>query len=900
MRDKFLIVDGSSLVHRAFYAWPLLTNKKGVFTNAVYGLAIMMNKILETEKPQKAAICFDKSRITFRTAVYSQYKGTRSATPDELKPQFELAKTLMEKMNITWEEIENYEADDIIGTLARIASRDHEVFILTGDRDSFQLINEHTRVMLTKKGITDTEIWNKATLLEHYGLTPAEMIDLKALMGDTSDNIPGIKGVGEKTALKLLKEYGNLDNVLANAENIKANGLRNKVINGKEDALMSRKLAVIDCHMEEKFPELANLSRYEYNSLPLQENQPLTEFYKEMNFVSLLRSAPQATAPVQAKTAVSQEQNNPPAASDTDNTDGQQEIGGLFAKPQEQAVINSCIDFAALAADLREAANFAVCLHKNILAVQYRKDGKNEIAVSPLAAAAANTDMAKIFTDGSIKKTTYQGKALITALHKLNVKLQGVADDIELMAYLLNPVAGSYAPHALAAEYLNAQPINEKDYSAEEIAALNAGYIENLCSCLKEKLQENKLDKLYKDLEFPLSFVLAEMELNGITVDKSVLQKIDLELSAKEADLTAQIYDLAGRSFNINSPKQLGEVLFVEMGIPPVKKTKTGFSTNQEVLETLTEQYPIADLVLQYRSVSKLRSTYAVGLQSLIGADGKIHTTFNQTVTATGRLSSTEPNLQNIPIRDEMGRKLRLAFKPSPGNILVSADYSQIELRVLAHISNDKVLQKSFINNEDIHARTAAEVFGVDIKDVTKEQRRRAKAVNFGIVYGISDFGLAKDLKISRAEAKEYIEKYLAGYDGVRFYMKDIVENGKADGYVETLLGRKRWLPDLNNRNYNLRSFAERTALNTPIQGTAADIMKLAMLNSDRRLKREKLRAKMLLQVHDELIFDCPPEERSAVIKLVKEEMESAFALAVPMTADVKEGKDWYNMHAAE
>ena len=880
MREKFLIIDGSSLIHRAFYAWPLLTNKKGEFTNAVYGLAIMMNKVLEQVKPAKVSICFDKSRITFRTAIYNDYKGGRSETPDELKPQFDLAKVLMEKMGIAWEEIADYEADDIIGTLARLGSQNYDVKILTGDRDSLQLISDHTEVMLTKKGITNTEIWNKETLMEHYGLTPERMIDLKSLMGDASDNIPGIAGVGEKTALKLLSEFGDLDSVIANAENIKAKGLRTKVMNGIESALMSRKLAIIDQHMEEVFPELADLERYNYEAKPLQDNPELMDFYKEMNFISLLKAVP--------KSDLQKAENTLNEATDFS--------GGLFADSANIPMADTAINLDKLAVDLKQNHSLTVCLYKNSLAIKYSNADKTEIAVVAIDSFAQSKELQEVFADENIKKLTWQGKALKVKLGKAGYIVNGIVDDIELMAYLLDPVAGSYEPYILAGKYLDGEIINEKNYSEQELASLCVSLIDDLKPFLYERLRELAMDKLYSEIEMPLSLVLAEMELNGIYVDKKVLQEIDLELSVMEAELTSKIYDLAGRSFNINSPKQLGEVLFVELGIPPIKKTKTGFSTNQEVMEQLKDDYPIAEYVLQYRTVSKLRSTYAVGLQSLISKEGKIHTSFNQTVTATGRLSSTDPNLQNIPVRDELGRKLRRAFKPSEGNILVAADYSQIELRVLAHIAEDKVLQNSFINNEDIHARTAAEVFGVDINEVTREQRRRAKAVNFGIVYGISEYGLARDLGITRAEGKEYIEKYLAGYDGVKFYMKDIVEQGKKLGYVETLLGRKRWLPDLNNRNFNLRSFAERTALNTPIQGTAADIMKIAMLKVFNRLQEEKLQTKMLLQVHDELILDVPLNEKERVSVLLKEEMENAFDLAVPMTADVKIGYDWYNM----
>lgn len=874
MRNKFLIIDGSSLIHRAFYAWPLLTNGEGAFTNAVYGLAIMMNKVLETENPQKVAICFDKSRITFRTALFAGYKGTRGATPEELKPQFALAKIMMEKMGVTWEETEGYEADDIIGTLSRLGSAENEVRILTGDRDSFQLIGPHIKVMLTKKGITNTELWDEETLRERYDLTAEQMVDLKALMGDASDNIPGIAGVGEKTALKLLKEFGTLDQILAQAETIKANGLRNKVLSGRESALLSRRLATIDRHMEEKFPQLADLERYHYQKIPLEDNPALIEFYRQMNFSSLLKTVTGKTS--QTRQAVNLTQ-------------------GLFAE-EADGKTGVVTDFQQTAVDITTSGCCALCAYQDVLAIQYDRDGQSQIQVAPLAEWAASAEMRRVFADPDLLKLTYQGKVLRVKLHSLGAELRGIADDVELMAYLLDPVAGSYAPHLLGASYLKTPSVDEKKHAREELAALDVGLLSELAQVLRRKLEDEQLLALYQKIELPLSAVLAEMEENGIIVDKEVLRRIDLELSVQEAELTAEIYDMAGRNFNINSPKQLGEVLFTEMGIPPVKKTKTGYSTNQEVLETLKGDYPIAALILQYRTVNKLRSTYAVGLQGLIQSDGRIHTSFNQTVTATGRLSSADPNLQNIPVREEMGRKLRQAFLPQGDHVLISADYSQIELRVLAHISDDKVLQQSFINGEDIHARTAAEVFGVDIQSVTREQRRRAKAVNFGIVYGISDYGLARDLGITRAEGKEYIEKYLAGYDGVRFYMKNIVEEGRKKGYVETLLGRKRWLPDLHNRNYNRRSFAERTALNTPIQGTAADIMKIAMLKINARLKREHLEAKMLLQVHDELILDVPPEEETAVARLLKEEMEQVYPLAVPMTVDLKKGKDWYHM----
>lgn len=875
IKGKFLIVDGSSLVHRAFFALPILTNAAGEYTNAVYGFAMMLNRIISEERPEKVLVCFDKSRVTFRTAIFAEYKGTRSATPSELKPQFEGCKRLLEAMNIAWEEIEGFEADDIIGTVSRLASVDGEALILTGDRDALQLINENCKVMLTKKGITNTELWGVDELFEKYALTPAQMIDLKSLMGDNSDNIPGIAGVGEKTALKLLAEYKDLDTVLENAENVSGKALKAKLLAGKDTALMSRELAIIDRFMEEKFPNLADLNRFDYKALPLAENPTLIEFYEKMAFTTLLKDVSPSGAVAQVE----------------------------IAYPKVQP----CQNLGEISKHLSDATEIAYATFKGLAGF---------MAYEQFDATAENTSekMAEktvfiieeknIFED--LMTTDYSifaKKFYLPDAKDLMVKLKniGISDftnfeDVALMAYLLNPTANNYAPHTLADVILNKGKVDEKKGDPSGVLAFGLGNISEVYAQLEAKLVEEKLLELYVEMEKPLTFVLADMEVAGINVDVDVLDKLNIEFSAMEAELTLKIYELAGRSFNINSPKQLGEVLFVEMAIPPVKKTKTGYSTDADVLETLSADHEIAKYILSYRTYAKLRSTYAQGLKNIISADGKIHTSFNQTVTATGRLSSTEPNLQNIPVRNELGRKIRGAFKASAGNVLLSADYSQIELRVLADISGDEVLQNSFFAGEDIHSRTAAEVFGVELDAVEKEQRVRAKAVNFGIVYGISAFGLAKDLGIFPGEAKHYIDTYLLRYEGVAAYMKNIVVYGKEHGFVETLCGRKRWLPDLKNRNFNLRSFAERTALNTPIQGTAADILKLAMLKIAARLSAENLETKMLLQVHDELIFDVPQAELQVVTKLVVDEMANAFDLKVPMVVDVAIGIDWYNM----
>lgn len=866
-RPKFLIVDGSSLVHRSFFALPLLTSPTGEYTNAVYGFANMLGRILEQEKPERVAVCFDKSRHTFRTELYGDYKGQRAATPGELSPQFESSKQLLDAMGIAWEEIAGFEADDIIGTLAKNgAAADNSVLILTGDRDSFQLIDEQVSVIMTKKGITVTERWDKKTLYEHYGLSPAQMIDLKALMGDASDNIPGVPGIGEKTALKLLAEYHDLDTVLANIDNISGKALKAKLANGRESALMSRELATIDCNMA----GLDNLDKYAYRPVPLGDNLELQGFYRRMGFSSFLK----ALADVPSNNPIRNAKEKTPEAANA---------------PVETSVPEYTLVLTAeeLAQKLESAATILINMFKSCCALA-DMDNPGQIYVIDQSVLLANTDW--------LAGKSLWGCDLKQVLSRLRDMPKNNLCDLALAAYLLDPVAADYLAHHLAGQYLQQSPLAEQQMSAADIAAYGVRILPDLKQAIFQKLTDEELCELYENIELPLMPVLAQMEARGIIVKRETLEELNREFAAEEAEHTAKIYELAGHEFNINSPKQLGEILFGEMGIQPLKKTKTGFSTSVEVLEQLAPQYEIAAEVLAFRSVSKLRSTYAEGLQALIQADGRLHTSFNQTVTATGRLSSTEPNLQNIPVRTSMGRKLRKAFWAEPGSVLLSADYSQIELRVLADISGDKVLQQSFLNNEDIHARTAAEVLGIPITDVTPEQRRSAKAVNFGIVYGISDYGLAQDLGITRAEAKDYIDAYLERYTKVREYMSKIVEEGRNAGFVKTLCGRKRWLPDLRSKNYNLRSFAERTALNTPIQGTAADIIKLAMIRAAEAINRAGLQSRMLLQVHDELIFEVPAKEQEQMQRLVREAMEGAFKLAVPLTVDMKIGPNWHDM----
>lgn len=888
---SFLIVDGSSLIHRAFYAMPLLNNAAGQPTNAVYGLATMLTKVLERENPDFVAICFDKSRKTFRTEKFADYKGQRKETPPELKAQFEPAKELVNALGLVWEEIEGYEGDDIIGTLAQMgAANGIDVIVLTGDRDALQLIGDHVKIHMTQKGISDVKIWDKAALEEHYHLKPAQVIDFKGLMGDSSDNIPGVPGVGEKTALKLLAQYPTMEEIYQHLDEVKPAGLQKKLADNRELAFLSKELATIDCCV----PGLKPLA--DYRRRPAGEE--LKDFYRKMNFQSLLRQL------VQPEKVVLDSNNT----ADVSNGPWPEKKNSFSDTPCH--LLETTTDAAACAARLQEAGQFSFWL--DIQGAPY--DGNIQacgfalpngecfgLELMGILDIARIQPFAAVFSDVALAKTTFCAKEAQVALAAFGISLQGVRDDGVLAAYLLDPTANHYVLEDLAATYLQVESLWPTGIPLGQQAARKASYLQPLCCALSEALKEAGMYELYQKIELPLTAILAEMELCGIKVDGSRLQEMAQELQKVEQQLTAEIYDLAGHEFNLNSPKQLGGVLFDELHIPPVKKTKTGYSTDAEVLEQLAAEYDIAKLILEYRTYFKLRTTYAQGLPALIRADGKIHTSFNQTVTATGRLSSAEPNLQNIPVRDELGRKIRMAFVPEKaGNLLLAVDYSQIELRVLAHITGDEGLCQSFLEGEDIHTRTAAEVFGVPLTEVTKEQRRRAKAVNFGIIYGISDFGLARDLGIPRWEAKDYITLYLARYPKVAAYMRDIVAQGKQDGYVSTLLGRRRYLPELNSRNGNIRHFAERMALNTPIQGTAADILKIAMVHLAPRLKQENFQAKLLLQVHDELIFDLPEAEIPALVPLLQEVMSHPIELAVPLEVEVKVGADWYSMHKYE
>ena len=871
MPGQFIIIDGSSLVHRAFYALPLLTTAAGQYTNAVYGFTAMLLKLLDDIKPDMVAVAFDKGRMTFRNEAFALYKAQRKATPPELSQQFELVRDVLKGLGIAVLEQAGYEGDDIIGTLAaRAEEQGYDSIIVTGDRDALQLITDKTRVMLTKKGISEMELMDVAAVRAKYGLTPAQIVDMKGLMGDSSDNIPGVPGVGEKTALKLIGEFGSVENLLASLDKVAGKKLQETLRENAEAALMSKRLATILCQV----PLEDEPSTYVVNP----DMDAVSKLFVQLEFRSLLARLPQVFGK-EAPTSEEKGQAELPVV---------RQIATLTEARQllDRAITVGRVGLGAVLAD------HVPCVTMAGLAVY---DGSESWYI-PTGSPGWDTALT-LLARPDIAKVCHNSKALYNACLHARIQTAGIDFDTLLAAYLLEPIASEYTLPSLSSQYLGRHvEWEEKGHrDSEAYACWSAGTATALYDPLVTLLQDKGLDELFAGIEIPLAEVLACMENNGITVDRETLRFMSEEMAGAITRLLDEIYRSAGEEFNVNSTKQLGVVLFDKLKLPVMKKTKTGYSTDAEVLEKLAGQHAIIDALLSYRMLTKLKSTYLDGMEDLIRTEtGRIHTTFNQTVTATGRLSSSEPNLQNIPIRTEAGRRIRKLFVPGSGyDYILSADYSQIELRILAHISGDSGMQEAFIANQDIHTRTAAEVFGVPMGKVTSEMRSRAKAVNFGIVYGISDYGLSRDIGVSRKEAGMYMDSYFARYPGVRSFMEDIVVEARQQGYVTTLFGRRRFLPDINSSNFNLRSFAERTALNTPIQGTAADVIKKAMVEVQHGLEREGLRSRLLLQVHDELVLEVPADELEVVSALVKNAMEQAVILNVPLTADVKAGRNW-------
>lgn len=877
--EKLLLIDGSSLIHRAFYALPLLSNKDGLFTNAVHGFMMMFNRLVGQQKPDYIMVAFDKSRITFRNEIDAEYKAGRSETPGELKGQFELLKDVLDAANIAWEEIAGYEADDILGTFAKEGSKNgFKVEVFSGDRDIFQLVDENTTVFMTKKGISEIDHYDIAAIEERYGVSPRQLIEIKGLMGDSSDNIPGVPGVGEKTAMRLIGTYGSIDNLYANLDELKGK-LVEKLAENKESALRSRVLATICCDV----PITIDWDKYRYDAD--FDTTALADMYRKLQLNQLLRGLAQREPAAAADANPFTEESKPwgkEAAVATPKA---------AAEPAAVYEALSLMDVVAFAEKIVKAGSCSIYPLWHASVVEGKIDYLQiSIEAEPAIRVSCENIQALcgILEDKSIKKQVVHAKELRLLLLAHDIDIAGIVDDIILAAYLLDPAESSYQLADIAFSKGLTQPTSGNE----------AEIISDLAEHLRQELADADMLHLYEDMELPLAAILADMEREGIRVQGEKLAGMSDMLNTTIEQTQQKIYEQAGHEFNINSPKQLGQILFEEMGIPPLKKTKTGYSTNAEVLEALAPQYEIAALILDYRLVAKLKSTYTDGLRPLINEQtGKIHTSYMQTVTATGRLSSVEPNLQNIPVRHELGRRIREVFvADQPGDILMAADYNQIELRVLAHISGDAKLIEAFRNGEDIHSRTASEVLGIAPEDLTPFQRRQAKAVNFGIVYGISDYGLSRDLGISRAEAADYISKYFERYPKVAEYQRQTILTAKEKGYVSTLCGRRRYLPDLLNRNFNLRSNAERMAINAPIQGTAADIIKIAMIELSKEMKKQKCKSKMILQVHDELIFNVSPMEQKDMMYLIKDKMEHALPLAVPLTVDVKIGKNWYDM----
>ena len=872
---KLMIIDGNSIVNRAFYGVRLLSTHDGTPTNAVYGFLNILLKLIGEEEPEGLCVTFDLKDPTFRHEKYDGYKAQRKAMPDELAVQMPILKEVLDAMNIPRYELAGYEADDLIGTAARITGeKGHTSVVVTGDKDSFQLISETTSVKHVKSrmGQTETKLYDTAAFVEEYGFEPIKMIDLKALMGDSSDNIPGVAGIGEKTAMDLIRRFGTVENIFGNLDTLDIkDSVRRKLASGREAAEMSYDLARIRCDAPIDFSPEANIRR------PV-DNDKLYSLFKKLEFTRLMERF-NVTKP--EKEAEPEKAPMP-------------EYTKVWVRSKQQlddaaGVLKSVGSAAFYGDDDFEELAFA---SENTVYLIRHSDYDGDW----------NEALGKLF-GSEIKKAGYYIKDIMHRLTARGIACENWISDTALAAYLLDPTANSYGLERLAGAYCgyeldsgdqNAQLSLLEEYDTMQPLAERAEAIASLVPTLEKKLADNGIETVYRDIELPLCRVLADMELEGFLIDRDELKRYGAMLSGGIDALTSEIYELAGEEFNINSPKQLGEVLFEKLMLPAPKKTKTGWSTSIEVLEKLFGKHPIIEKIIDYRQLTKLKSTYADGLLKVIAPDGRIHTKFQMTVTATGRLSSIEPNLQNIPVRRALGGEIRKMFTAGDGNVLVDADYSQIELRLLAHISNDETMRDAFLSGEDIHAVTASQVFGVPLDEVTPLQRSRAKAVNFGIVYGISAFSLAQDIKVSVAEAKRYMDSYLEKYHGVRDHMESVVKEAKDKGYVETLYGRKRYLPELKSSNYNTRSFGERVALNMPIQGTAADIMKIAMINAHKRLKIECPRAKLLLQVHDELLVECPEEDANAAATILKEEMENAASLTVPLTAETGIGKNWY------
>ena len=887
--ENLVLIDGNSILNRAFYGTmssKLMMTEDGTYTNAIYGFLTIMFKIIEDIKPEYMVVTFDLKAPTHRHKLYEGYKANRKGMPNELASQMPILKEILKAMNIKVIEKEGYEADDVIGTLAKWGQKqDLEVTILTGDRDSFQLIDDHIKVRIphTVQGKTETEDYTVQKVMEKYELPPKSLIEVKGLAGDSSDNIPGVPGVGEKTAITLIKQYKDIDGVYKHIDEIKGK-LKEKLEQNQELAFLSRTLGTIDIKAPiEKQKDEMKLTEW--------NKEEVTSMFRKLKFNRFLERF------------------------ELDKSEPQEETQTIEVECEE--LLENQID--QLLQEIDETKKMCYYI------IEKEKQGEGILSAviegitiysekDNKAYLIKNIETLKpIFENKEILKISYKQKRDYILLKQIGIEPHNLMFDVEIAGYLLNSNISKYTIEYLSEEYLKVNTdalIKEEEPQEKQLTLFDmpkeekpskrnyiyAYLINKLYYTLEEKMKETDTEELFKTIEMPLSEVLADMQYQGIYVDKEKLQEFGNELKTRLNELTSEIYELAGEEFNINSPKQLGEILFEKLQLPMGKKNKKGYSTGVEVLEKLKDVHPIIEKLLEYRQIGKLNSTYVEGLIPCINENThKIHSSFHQTVTATGRISSTDPNLQNIPTRNELGKNLRKVFIPEVNKTFIDADYSQIELRVLAHISNDEHMIDAFNKDEDIHKQVASKVFDTPMDEVTKEQRTRAKAVNFGIVYGISDFGLSEQLKIPRKEAKQYIEQYLSKYQGIKQFMEDIVETAKTEGYVETLFHRRRYIPEIKSNNYMVRQFGSRIAMNTPIQGTAADIMKLAMVNVYKELKSQKLKSKIILQVHDELLIEAVEEEKEQVEKILKQEMENVIKLKVPLKIDIEEGNNLYD-----
>ncbi|KRK74614.1 DNA-directed DNA polymerase I [Companilactobacillus alimentarius DSM 20249] len=851
-------------------------NGDGIHTNALYAFNNMLDLILKDEKPTHTLVAFDAGKTTFRTEMFKEYKGTRAKTPPELMEQLPLIQDLLNYRGIKTYQLPNYEADDIIGTMSRKAEKDGmDVTIITGDRDLTQLTTDKVTVRVNVKGVTETESYTPKHVKEKLGITPQQIIDMKGLMGDNSDHYPGVEKVGEKTAIKLINQYGSMEDIYEHVDEMKKSKLKEHLIDDKDQAFLSKKLATINCDS----PVELNLSDLEYRG---DNQEMLIQFYQKMNFQSFLERM------------------------DIKTEDSSKDLVKIEVKELNDSAIKEIVESQKVHTLVVEG--FGENYHTAPIIGILISDGQTYYGTTDVS-VLENQSLKTWLADKTKEKYLFDNKQTIALLHRYGCQLAGVSFDMLLVAYLLDTNDNKQDIGLVAHNYNISLPTQEEFYGKgvkkavpeDEKVLLNflaqeAQVIDTLKDQMLAELKDNDQDSLYDEIELPLSIVLAEMEIKGITVEASKLQEMENTFAKKLNEIEQKIYQEAGKEFNINSPKQLGVVLFEDLKLPVIKKTKTGYSTSVDVLEKLKDKSPVVQMVLDYRQISKIQSTYVVGLQKFIQPDNKIHTIYLQTLTQTGRLSSIEPNLQNIPIRIDEGKQIRKAFVPQHKDWeIFSADYSQVELRVLAHISGDEHMQEAFNEDYDIHAHTAMRIFGLNSTDeVTPNMRRQAKATNFGIVYGISDYGLSQNIGISRKQAAAFIESYFEQYPGVKKYMDDIVKYARENGYVETIMHRRRYLPDIHSKNFNMRNFAQRTAMNTPIQGSAADIIKVAMINMQKMLVKEKLQANLLLQVHDEMIFEAPATEIATLEKLVPSVMDSAVKLDVPLKVETAHGKTWY------